>query len=212
VSDKTLRRYTDLPAALYMLRQRKITLLDPSTWDDSNDSYYMSLYKERKGLKTLLALCFAQTKETYHHWRVFANGSSGVCIEFEPQLLTSVLKKRRGLRMQHVQYLTLRDVREEPLLIDDLPFRKRYAFEEECEFRVIFEAKTKNLTSLDIDLPLSCIARITLSPWIAGPLAEHVRATIKALPGCERIPIPKSTLIANDEWKAHGDKATKALG
>ena len=87
-----LRRYTDLPALLNMLSMRQITLLDPKTWDDRNDSFFMSLYKERKKLKTLLALCFAQTPETYHHWRVFSNGSAGVCVVFDrAALLDSVL-------------------------------------------------------------------------------------------------------------------------
>ncbi len=56
-STESLRRYTDLPALLHLLKHRKITLLDPSTWDDTNDSYYLLKYKERKGLKTVLALC-----------------------------------------------------------------------------------------------------------------------------------------------------------
>src|SRR6266849_2421317 len=35
-----IRRYTDLTALIYLLRRRNLTLLDPSSWDDSNDSYY----------------------------------------------------------------------------------------------------------------------------------------------------------------------------
>jgi len=41
----TLRRYTDLPELLYMLRNKKITLLNPANWDDRNDSHYLHLYK-----------------------------------------------------------------------------------------------------------------------------------------------------------------------
>ena len=48
---EALRRYTDLPALLYLLKHRKITLLDPATWDDTNDSYYLLKYKEKKNLK-----------------------------------------------------------------------------------------------------------------------------------------------------------------
>jgi hypothetical protein len=46
MSGDYLRRYTDLTALIYLLRKRKLTLLDPSSWDDSNDSYYLTLYKE----------------------------------------------------------------------------------------------------------------------------------------------------------------------
>ena len=55
VSTKYLRRYCDLAALVYLLNARKITLLNPESWDDSNDSYYLSLYKKRKGLKSVLA-------------------------------------------------------------------------------------------------------------------------------------------------------------
>jgi len=44
-----LRRYTDIPALIYLLRQRKITLLNPGTWEDKNDTHYLSIYKRRKG-------------------------------------------------------------------------------------------------------------------------------------------------------------------
>ncbi len=53
MSGKYLRRYTDIPALIYLLSERKITLLDPQSWDDSNDSYYLSLYREKKNLKSV---------------------------------------------------------------------------------------------------------------------------------------------------------------
>ena len=61
-------RYTDSPALVYLLKEQKVTLLDPQSWDDSNDSYYLRLYRERKRLQSVLALCFTQASETYHHW------------------------------------------------------------------------------------------------------------------------------------------------
>ncbi len=82
MSKAFLRRYTDLPGLIYVLRERKITLLDPQSCDDSNDSHYLTLYKQKKRLGSVLALCFTQASETYHRWRVFANGASGVCITF----------------------------------------------------------------------------------------------------------------------------------
>lgn len=60
-----LRRYTDLPALIYLLSERKLTLLDPKSWDDQNDAYYLELYREKKRLSSVLALCFTQASETY---------------------------------------------------------------------------------------------------------------------------------------------------
>ena len=34
----SLRRYTSLPGLLYLLQKRALTLLDPRSWEDSDDS------------------------------------------------------------------------------------------------------------------------------------------------------------------------------
>jgi hypothetical protein len=81
------------------LKEKKITLLDPRSWDDSNDSYYLKLYQEKKGLQSVLALCFTRASETYHHWRIFADGSSGVCISFRrDKLLDAVKGEQEGAK------------------------------------------------------------------------------------------------------------------
>jgi IS66 Orf2 like protein len=97
-SSEILRRYTQLPALLYMLTERKLSLLDPGSWDDKNDSYYLDLYREKKKVKTVLALCFAMDAETYQHWTVFPGGSAGVCIQFEKKKLVAALRRRVGVR------------------------------------------------------------------------------------------------------------------
>src|SRR5262245_1779073 len=112
---QSLLRYTNIPALIYLLRERKVTLLDPAFWDDKNDSHYLSLYRQKKSLKSVLALCFTQVSETYHHWRVFADGSSGVCIRFSRAKLLSALHKQAGLRAKSLRYLTLNDIRNKEL-------------------------------------------------------------------------------------------------
>ncbi len=91
-----LRRYGDLPSLIHLLTTHSITFLDPESWDDKNDSLFMRLYKENQSLDTLLALCFSQETETYHHWSVFAKGPSGVCISFKKQALLDELTLLRG--------------------------------------------------------------------------------------------------------------------
>ena len=59
---ETFRRYTNLAAAIHMLRTKSITLLNPATWDDKNDAYYMAEYKRLKDAATVLA--FALQKAT----------------------------------------------------------------------------------------------------------------------------------------------------
>ena len=63
MSEDYLRRYTDLTALMYLLHKRKITLLDPASWDDKNDSHYLAQYKEKRKLKSVLALCLMQLED-----------------------------------------------------------------------------------------------------------------------------------------------------
>jgi hypothetical protein len=207
MSEPFLRRYTELPALVNALRNRQITLLDPQTWDDRNDSYYLSLYKQRKTLKTVLALCFTTCPETYHHWRVFANGTSGVCIRFDRPTLLRALRVQGGIRTGKVKYLTLKEIRNRRLTVKELPFLKRAAFEPEEEYRVIFESAAKAYPALNIRMPLSAIRRITLSPWLHPALSPDVKKIIKSIPGCSGLEVVRSTLIGNTEWKNLGETA-----
>jgi hypothetical protein len=204
---KYLRRYTNLPALIYLLKERKITLLDPKSWDDSNDFHYLDLYRGKKKLKSVLALCFTQTDERYHHWRVFAGGSGGVCIRFRREELVKAVTQQSGLRTGPVKYLKLDEIRNLQLAIEDLPFLKRYAFGHEREFRMIYESKAHKVSNLDIAIPLSCISKITLSPWLHADLFPHVKTMLRSIEECGSLSIVKSTLIGNAEWKRLGEAA-----
>ena len=204
-----LRRYTDLTALINILSLQKITLLDPKTWDDRNDSFFMSLYKERKNLNTLLALCFSQTGETYHHWRVFSNGPAGVCIVFDKTaLLESINKINKGtFRTEPIEYLMLKDAKSRKLTTNDLPFIKRIGFKPEKEFRIIYESTSDELPTLDIPISLSSIRSISLSPWMHHSLSKSIAASIRAIKDCSKIKVSRSTLISNEQWKALGENA-----
>ena len=202
-----LRRYTNIPALIYLLRERKITLLDPASWDDKNDSHFLSLYREKRNLTSVLALCFTPAYETYHHWRVFADGSSGACISFNRKKLLKAVKKQIGVTAKTVQYLTLADIRDMKVKTAALPFLKRSAYGDEREFRIIYESATKKDGSLDVAIPLACIERITLSPWIPAALSNHLKSTIKEIDGCSAMKVYRSTLISNENWKTLGESA-----
>ncbi len=203
-----LRRYTDLPALLNMLSAKQLTLLDPKTWDDRNDSFFMSLYKDRKNLKTLLALCFSQTAETYHHWRVFSNGPAGVCIVFDRAALLQSVQRTPGVLCRGIEYLTLKDAKARTLKTDELPFVKRYGFKPEKEFRVAFESPVEELLSLDIPIEIACIRSVSLSPWMHPSLSKSTVTAIRAIDGCSKLKVSRSTLISNEQWKSLGKNAT----
>jgi hypothetical protein len=98
---------------------------------------------------------------------VFAEGSGGVCFSFNQESLLKAVRKQLGVTAKPVRYLTLPDIRGMTMKTASLPFLKRSAFEDEREFRIIYESSSEKYDTIDIAIPLTCIERITLSPWIS---------------------------------------------
>lgn len=204
MSAKSLRRYTNLAATIHLLSHRKITLLDPTNWDDRNDAFFLAEYKRQKKANTVLALCFAEAPETYHHWRVFSHGCDGVCIEFDKKVLTDAYSGDGRVTADFVSYKKLTDLNSlmSDVSVDHLPFLKRYPFKDEHEFRVVFTDERARDDLKQYEIALEGIKRITLSPWMPKPFVEPVKDTLRNLAGQERIEIYRSTLIENEKWKS----------
>lgn len=45
-----IRRYTSIAAVIDILKRQELPLLNPESWDDRNDRYFMQLYKEAKSI------------------------------------------------------------------------------------------------------------------------------------------------------------------
>ena len=203
-----LRRYTSLPNLLYILNQKCITLSDPENWDDHNDSYFIRLYKKKFGFKSILALCFAESDESYHHWKIYSGNPSGVCIEFAKDKLLKQINGKR-IRGEYVEYKLIPELRKFSKVITivnirKLPFIKRKAFEEEREFRLIYESE-QDISSVNVPIEIGCISRIIFNPWILKPVYYSVRAVIKKIDGCKEIKIVRTTLTDNEKWKTIGE-------
>jgi hypothetical protein len=202
------RRYTNLAAAIHMLRSQKITLLNPATWDDRNDAHYMAEFKRLKGAQTVLALCFGECNETYHHWRVFSHGSDGVCVEFDKDAVLASFARDRRITQGKVKYSLIRKAKSgKRLKVDALPFLKRQPYKDEREYRVVYVDRNETLQFKDYDLDLGSIQRVTLSPWLSRTLAEAVRQTLRSIDGCAKLPISRSTLVDNETWKQIATRA-----
>jgi hypothetical protein len=199
------RRYTQLPAVINMLAKRQLTLLSPAAWDDKNDSYFLERYGVRRGLKSVLALCFTREVETYHHWAVFAPGPSGIRVSFSAARLQPFLDACDGLRLEPERYLRLKDLEGRRLETDELPFVKRYPYRAEREVRLLWESADEARTSLDIPIDLSVITDITLSPWLHPSLEAELKRTLKSIPGCSSVRISRSTLVGNAQWMGRAD-------
>jgi hypothetical protein len=207
-ASQILRRYTNLAATIHMLRSRTITLLNPGTWDDRNDAYFMAEYKRRKNLKTLLALCFANCPETCHHWRVFSHGSDGVRVEFNKKKLMEAFAADSHITARNVHYKKLDDLNDGTHIeVNDLPFLKRQGFRDESEFRAIYENDNRVVITKSFEIDLKSIRRITLSPWIARSLSESVIANLRQIADCDKLNIYRSTLIDSERWQSLASNA-----
>lgn len=207
-SKPKLRRYTDLAAVIHILQTRSLTLLDPEKWDDGNDRVTLAEYKKRRQLKSLLAMCFAECAETYHHWKVFAPGMSGICIEFAKEPLVAAFDQIDGARQQAVEYrITSIGNRGGTWNVEDLPFLKRAPYKPEEEYRVIYCSADDEIKSLDVNINLDWIQRIVLSPWMPASLQESVRTALRRLDGCNSMPIQSTSLISSEAWKRRVEEA-----
>lgn len=202
---KDLRRYTDLSRVFYLLAERKLTLLDPKGWDDKNDSYCLQQYGKAKVHNAVFALCFVQSSERYHLWKVFGAGPSGVRIKFKRKALLEAAEKVRGLRHSEVEYLTLKELKGS-FRADRLPFLKRYAFLDEEEYRLVY-GSNKDLPKFDIAIPPDCIESVKLNPWLDADSFEHVRNAIRKVHSRWRnLKVERSTLIDNERWREFADR------
>ncbi|HWB02773.1 MAG TPA: hypothetical protein VG796_07085 [Verrucomicrobiales bacterium] len=195
-----LNRFTSLPVLLDILRKRHLVLLSPETWADRNDAYYVERYREQKKLKTVLALCFSTASQTFHHWKVFSDGSGGVCIEFDGARLIPHLQQN-GIRCRLVDYKSIAEVESSMPDTDDWPFLKREPYRDEGEFRLVYESRQRDEQSKSIQIDLSWINKITLSPWMPKPVADSVIEVLNLQPDCDQLSIKKSLLLENNRWK-----------
>jgi len=207
-STKFFRRYTDLASMLDMLHRRAITLLRPDTWDDRNDRLMMKTYADCFDLKTLLALCLTSRGETYHHWKVFTDKSSGVCIHFRRKEFLQTMRAA-GVKVKKVKYLKLDELVAEDHPMETLPFLKRFGFGDEGEYRAVYQNKAAEDDLKQVQIDLNIIERISLNPWMPVPVFNSVRTTIEAQRQEATFTVDHSSLIDNRRWRQFASQYEK---
>jgi hypothetical protein len=210
---KFLRRYTNLADAIHILRTGQLTLRDPSRWDDKNDWHFMKMYQKSIGAKSLSALCFTSSEETYHHWRIYSNGYDGVCFRLNhEEFVRSAQRSLQGLRADFVKYKYTKAVKANRPKANEWPFLKRAAFAGECEFRLVYAQRTdKASTGPIIPLEPEAIDRIILSPWLHKSLINSLRQTLKDVAENSDLEVYQSRLIDYKPWQSIADEDVEAL-
>ncbi len=216
-SKDCIKRYTTIAATLDILKRKKLPLLNPERWDDQNDRYFMELYKRKKEIGGLYALCTASCSMTYHHWRVFTNAADGACIEIKREDLEVRLKKivkntDFKISYDNMKYMTIKEIKKnQKNNIDSLPFIKRHGFNPESEYRIIAEVPDNQKDTYLIDFPIGLISRIYINPWLPKSIFRSIKQLINKIPGCRGLRITHSRLTDNQTWKKFGDKIVQKL-
>jgi hypothetical protein len=208
-SVELLRRYSELPYVLQMLQTRRLTLLNPSSWDDKNDSHYVQAYRERKRIGSVLALCLTEADQTYHHWRVFTHGSSGACVCFDKERLLTWISEDTEISGRYVLYRSLGQIRKKKPTLEELPFLKRMAYEHEQEFRLLYTSNRKSIPVKTFPMPLNVIDHILVNPWLSPATCDAIENVVQLIPGCEDLGVYRATIVQNDEWQQVADGVTR---
>jgi hypothetical protein len=198
---KKLNRFTSLPVLLDLLKRKRLVLLDPAVWEDKNDSEIMSEYQKRKRAGKLFALCFSQGDETIHHWKTFADGISGCCIEFDAARLENHLTPHPGIRHGPVKYKKITEVDKSRIEIDAIPFTKRWPYRCEEEYRIIWEGDSTE-DQFEIGIDLHVINKITISQRMPVPVYNTIREYLREAFANPEKRINRSTIYANQIWIA----------
>jgi hypothetical protein len=200
IKQSDLKRYTELPFVLQMLRDRELPLLTSSAWDDKNDAMFVNVYEKKSHRGSVLALCLTGEEQTYHHWKVFTHGSSGACICFDTKRFQQWASTIPDLRAEYVEYKTLVDLKRNPPKITKLPFIKRRAYQHEKEYRLIFVSEKTGLKVQQLSFPLDLVTGVVINPWLPNDVVDTLKQTIHAIKDCEHLEVIRSTITNSRDW------------
>jgi hypothetical protein len=194
-----LNRFTSLPVLFDLLRRKKLVIRDPSIWEDKNDVEVILEYKRREEIPNLFAICFCVGDETIHHWKAYADGDSGCCIEFDKAKLLACFRGIPEVRSSKVKYREVKRVEDEQPALKDYPFIKRMPYRFENEFRILWQGKKRG-RSIDLDIDLNSIKRITLSQKMSEDIYTSTEKRLRANINDLSIEINRSTIFKNCRW------------
>ena len=197
---KLVYRYTNIASTIDIIDHKRITLLDPMSWEDKNDVHTMQRYKDKGGFKSVLALCFSHRGQTHHHWKIFADRSDGVCLTFKRSALERRLDDANVSYSEVAYYLTS-EASQFKNDLEKLPFLKRTPYRDEKEFRVVYSDKRRESFAFHIPIELSDISRITISPWIPSPLVDGVKDIFRQKLKGTGVGVYRSELVESHQWK-----------
>ncbi len=168
----------------------------------------MSIWQSTLNYGFAGALCLTESSETFHHWQVFANGPSGICIVFDKAKLEQMFKGHGLLGSNGhfmsgpVEYVPMTKISSlDATDIHRLPFLKRIGFRDEREFRVIGYLVEKEMSAMYVPLDPAAILKVILTPFLHPALAKSCKKALRSLDGWNKLKIEHSRLTDNQTWQ-----------
>ena len=202
-SRRSLRRFTTIGSTLDLLRNKRVAFLDPEKWDDRNDAEFMRLFKRKAECDSLKALCCTESRETYHHWRVFTHSTDGCFIDFQKAPLLASIAEKDDYRASAMDYIGLDEIKSSDYRIRDLPFLKRAGFKPEEEFRIIYTGLCEDDVHF-MPVELAWINRIVLNPWLPPTIAASIVETFRDVAKNKKLEVTASRLTNSQTWARWG--------
>ena len=208
-----------------MMINKRLTIVGYQSWVDSNDKYAMDLYKNGDhSIEFLGAYCVSGTSsETFHQWKVFADGPDGICVCFDARKFREFVSKLPSndyvcRPVKYVSYKSSSDEQDEQFVdafesLDraNIPFIKRKGFADEEEFRILYSSKSKEDGYHHIPFDPSMIKQLILSPFLNDGLVKTVQNVLKSIEGCPTI-VRKARLTDNKKWQKSLARYAQASG
>ncbi len=204
----SLRRFTTIGSAIDMLRNQRVAFLDPEKWDDRNDAEFMRLYRQKIKCSSIRALCCTESRETYHHWKVFTHSADGCFVDFSKKPMIDSIRHAEGYSYAPMDYIRLEEMDLCEYDTADLPFLKRFGFKPELEYRIIYTGGCDDGAHF-MPIKLDWINRIVLNPWLPPPVAESVIATLVEASGGLGLKVTASKLTSSQTWIKWGQKIAR---
>ena len=85
--------------------------------------------------------------------------------------------------------------------VEEWPFLKRKPYQDEAEYRILYESHTPNDQLLNVFINLAAIQKITFSPWMPLPIMRSLAKIIMNFDECRDIDVRRSNLLDTAGWK-----------
>jgi len=208
IKDGILSHYTKWAYFADWLKKEAIVLGDYAKWEDKSDVAILDAYAKRNRDVPIRVLCLLNRagdfRDSYYHWKVYANKKDGIRIDFNKERLLKALGNK--IICKEVEYPSARTLKKAFKSIDDLPFVKRASYDGDKEFRLIFSGSRDTMKKGQLfefkvrkDFFKGCIDGIRLGYSMPGEKIEEIKKILKVY-GIEKN-VYCSRILRYERWE-----------